>query len=751
MSKLTEMILYICTLSHTLKNMTGQKVIIVKEGGGAQYTRASENTTHIQQKAYAFENTWNDFKKNRKTIQLQRPHLVSEDAWTELIGLFNDSKKTNWLVKVESKLQEKGKHIMFCSDDDVKVALMEIITIESPSKKYIKNICSMVRSAFRVIGREHSWGNGEEFKNLGKPLVFSGNPMTSAHEYAIIKEKCKNSKSRGKHGSAVSVVIVYMMMICYLDKLLAWVSMFVKGSIKQTERIVNFAYLVMLYAFLMHESSRVSEITKILKHENLYIPLHDHVYWLTLVFIKPETLAYLLSNNVLTHYVIELYKGKKLQQVRPRMKSVIPCPYNSIDLMFMYIVCMRIILTINPFALCTLVFKQNLNYTSLRSMHAKMHDIFKLIKYYCLRYTAAEEDIRGNIPPFWTRFRMGHTFTSNVKDQYAKNNNRVKVDDKDLAIGMDVFENATDPKIIPFEFNDLENSRPTYNPSWSATTFKDNQEMQYDFENTHIMVKKMLEGEDEDTKTILLDRLKETAILEWLKLIPFGDHMKLSPKLYPSSFFRFFTNARKRALVYFTTVDEPSCIPELWSFPQVVYGNWRKLLNIKCASPPPLERIKSGTKDGDTKDIDTKGDASDNASDNASDSDSDNGWSDGFEISDIEPNNVVVICCENGKDVCALRVPSLNDKYVWIVRVKSVKLLQKRTHDGLQMANIKATFFKNNERDFTQTSFPSITTTIKVCETSIFHIFEEENTNVTLDDSQIDEITNFIQTRDPTQ
>jgi hypothetical protein len=64
------------------------------------------------------------------------------------------------------------------------------------------------------------------------------------------------------------------------------------------------------------------------------------------------------------------------------------------------------------------------------------------------------------------------------------------------------------------------------------------------------------------------------------------------------------------------------------------------------------------------------------------------------------------------------------------------------------MANIKGIFFKNKERDFTQTVLPSITTSIKVCETSVFHIFEEDNANVTLDDSQVEEITNFIKTRD---
>lgn len=728
----------------TPEKMSGRKVIIVKEGGGAQYTPAAENATHIQEKAYAFDNTWADFKATRRTTSLQRPYLVSEQAWDELMGLYHDSKKINWLVKVENNIHQRGKNLMFCTDDDVKASLLDILTLESPSKKYIKNICSMVRSAFRVIGREHSWGNGEEYKNLGRPLVFSGNPMTSAHEYAIIKDKCKNCKGRGKHGYAVSIVIVYMMLMCYLEKLLGLVSRFVSGAIKQVERIVNFTYLVMLYAFLMHEASRVSEITKYLKHENLYIPLHDQVYWLTLVFIKPQTLTYLLNNNILTHYVIELHKGKTLQHVRPRMKSIIPCPYNSIDLMFIYIVCMRIILTLNPSALSVFVFKQNLNYTSLRLIHAKMHAIFKQVKFYCLRYAAAEEDIRGNITPFWTRFRMGHTFTSNVKDQYAKNNNRVNIDDKNLAIGMDVFENATDPKIIPFEFNDLENSRPTYNRSWLETAFKDNKEMQFDFESTHVMVNKMLDGEDDDTKTILLDRLKETSILEWLKHLPFGDHLKLSAKLYPTEFFELFTNARQGVREYFTVVNEPSCIPELWSFPQIVYGNWRKLLNIKDATPPPIECIP--------KEAVTKSDGdypmSDSDSDSDIESESDNGWSDGFEISNIEPNNIVVICCENSKDMCALRVPLLEDAFVWIVRVKSINILRKRTSDGLKMANIKGIFFKNKERDFTQTVLPSITTSIKVCETSVFHIFEEDNANVTLDDSQVEEITNFIKTRD---
>jgi hypothetical protein len=122
----------------------------------------------------------------------------------------------------------------------------------------------------------------------------------------------------------------------------------------------------------------------------------------------------------------------------------------------------------------------------------------------------------------------------------------------------------------------------------------------------------------------------------------------------------------------------------------------------------------------------------------------DKGWTDGFELEDVEKDDIVVLYCEDPRDKCALRVASI-DKLVWIARIIKISVLKKRSSSGLKLASITATFYRNTEKDFTKPVKPSVTTQMKITETSLLHVFKEDSFDVvSLDDSQIQEVTEFI-------
>jgi hypothetical protein len=446
---------------------------------GPKYTDKGENNTLIQQKGLAFQDSWGYFREHG-LVGLEKPISVRVDeAWTRVYKLYSDPAYATKL-KYARVLSGAGLDLLNCSEDDVRATLDHFIRDETRARRqqYLKEIASDVRDMFRCIGREHRYGEGEVFHSGGFLLMHSGNPMTTATEDALVDKLIERvgkavATDPKTLGHPISIVGCIMTMTFHLSKVITMMVRWAFGELKQVERIANLANLVLIYAFMMHEGGRPGEFLKHLKHSHLYFPLHQKVYWLTLVIIRPETLRYLLINDKITHYALSPFKSKRAQIFQPRLKAVIPHAYNSIDLVMIYVICMRCMLALIPSKFGMNVFKHHSNFSTYRGERNEDLDQEDLT-FYSIRRGAAEEDKKFKITGWWTKMRMGHSDESTMKDQYARNQgNRVKAYGEVLKLGCDVRDQPVSDKRIKLEYVPLGASWCVYDTEWVNDTFDD--------------------------------------------------------------------------------------------------------------------------------------------------------------------------------------------------------------------------------------------------------------------------------------
>ena len=703
--------------------MADRKVIIVKEGGGACYTRAGENEGTIVNKAFIFLETWG--KDN-----MERPSFVQDDtAWDAVMDLYKDSDKVSWI----KKMKEEGVDVMSCNEQDIR----EFMSTELFDKRNIKkktsinNMVSAVRGMFRAIGREHAYGNGHVYNNLGRFLVNSGNPMTTATERyleekleKIMKGRNESSKKKidDKYGLPLSIVSGYTLLLYHLDRLAVLVDKWKRGQIKQSERIVNLCMLIMVYAFLLHEGSRPIELVSHMRHKDMFFPLHKRVYMLTLVFLSPETLRFLIENNGIPYYVCAFFKGKDKQKRVLRMKSVIPCAYNVLDLTWLYTICMKVRMMVAGDG--TDLFKEGLNMTSLRHRLLKKKEVFKDMTFYSFRYGAAEEDKKSNIDGSWTRTRMGHTAVSMMKERYAKNlDKRVG----DCPLGMDNYEVATNPKVISLEMNMIDDGGCCFDTEWLDKTFGENEKMKEEFVAVSDLVEKFCENDDMDA----YDELKERHLDFDLEDLPLGTHIAVPVEMLKNEEVKkIYDDSRKGVIPAFGSVPEPKIVPELWSFPQVMYGNWRKLLDTPetYKSKDFILATKDNSKDSKKRTRVDEGKAKKKAKLDQLECEKeiDEGSGDEDEAieaetrpccADIEPGDHVVILCKDARDACALKLPNF-EAYVWIARAEKG---MKRSGD------FKGKFYRNIDKKLDGALvMRDKAEVVRIVDDSIVHIFGAE-------------------------
>lgn len=694
-----------------------RRVIVVKEGGGALYTRPGENEETITNKAFCFINTWQYFCNAEDVTKLHRPSFVKDiTAWNHVMKMYQDTSKVGWI----KRMMDEGMDLMSCNEQAVREFLSKDIfdTRKINKKSTINNMCSSVRGMFRDIGREHAYGHGQIYKHLGSFLVDSANPLTTATERYleqklenIMKSHNETSKRQpgDKYGPPLSIITAYTIMLYHLVKLIKSVTKWQIKQCKQVERIVNLALLTLTYMFLMHEGSRPIELGSHLEHAHLFFPLHKRVYMLTLVFLSPSTLNYIMSNNLIPYYACGFYKGKDKQHKLYRLKSVIPSSFNAIDLPWIYTICMKIILLVSPTSLTKMVFKQNLNLTSLRHRILKNIAVFLGTTFYGFRYGAAEEDKKAKIDPNWTRQRMGHTSTSLMKDRYAKNEGK-RIADSPL--GLDAFDTPTNPKLINLEMNVIDEGGCAYDTQWLENSIPD-LEMRKEFTEVSSLVSKFCEYQDHASYVELLERFKEShPTMDFLTELPLGTHFMIHPQLMSDNLKVIFDTTVSYLQQTFAYTSQPRIIPDLWSFPQVMYGNWRKLLDIpdkystkdfivppKKTEPnkkPRLEEIITSTDDMEYDDDPT--------------------------VSDIEPNDHVVILCKQPSDPSALQLPNIPNTFVWIVKAR--RAVSKKT--GM----LTGTFYKNKTKDITAPLLMATKPeTVHVVDDCIVHIFAADPDN----------------------
>lgn len=731
---------------------------------GPKYTPKGQNENLLQMKAYAFQETYKLFLSGTPLDGLVKPSKVDDSAWEEVVCIFKEKDRVRWLKLLVGTYDI---NILSCTEDDIRNILEKYVferesNKEITSKKTIADICTTIRMLFRNIGREWDWCDRKDFDLMGTFLVNSGNPMTTGTENLLKARLLRDKKDKIKKGEklagAVSIPMAYTFLVYLLSILIKDINGYISGRITQKERIVNLAYLILLWTISMHEGPRYGEIVDHLKYTNLYVPLHKKVYWLAFAFLDMKTLRHLLLGNHISHYVMSLYKSKKVREERPRMKSVIPTPYNSIDLFTIFIFCMKCILTLDfegQLYTSLKVFKKK-NYSDLRKEKVK-HICTKKMTFYSCRYGAAVDDVRSSIEvkESWTRYRMGHTPTSQMKEKYGKNKDRVEMGNMHAPMGLDVFEGATyeNNKGIMLEFYPMNTFNCTYNTSWCSETFKNDSDMSQHFDEVVNNINQFVDA-DEDKKENIKNRLKAYAPCDfsWINEFPMGFHINFPnelmnnnmKKLLDESLDILCTNEGGRLCI--DEVDVPKRIPEVWSFPQVIYGNWRPLLSddisIQLQKPPLLciqTQVKSRKRPRlcDIQEVHSEVHIEKHKKDNISkekisfDNDDDR-----YELSDIEVGNCIVIYCTT-KDKYSYDIGG--EKYVWFMKVQKVNIIASR-----QIARSRGWFYMYKDGKFIMDSKP-YKHYVDISLNSLVQIYKlEDNESLELTEENINDIQDWF-------
>lgn len=697
---------------------------------GPNYTKLGENVTLIQQKGIAFQDSWGYFREHGLT-GLQKPLSVRVDeAWNQVYTLYSDPAYAIKL-KYARVLSDAGLDLLNCTEDEVRATLDKYIRDETRARRqqYLKEIASDVRGMFRCIGRENMYGEGQVYQSGGFILMNSGNPMTTASEEALVArliERVGRAVATDPQtlGHPISVVGGIMTMIYHLSKLITMMTRWAFGDLKQVERIANLANLVLMYAFMMHEAGRPGEFLKHLEHTHLYFPLHQKVYWLTLVIIRPDTLKYLLVNDKITHYALSPFKSKQAQIFQPRLKAVIPHAYNSIDLVMIYIICMRCILALMPSQFGLKVFKHHSNFSGYQSDRNEELDQEGLT-FYSFRRAAAEEDKKFKITGWWTKMRMGHSDASTQKNQYARNQgNRVKAFGEALKLGCDVRDEPVSTKQIKLEYVPLGASGCVYDTEWLTNTFDDAPlAMRQDFVDATKIVDEFMASTDSSSLVDYVEkqfvvsseewkeeRVRDLNFTEWREQIPLGFHYKFPGEMCQKNLTAKYDDAKSHLEVSFAEVAVPRFIPEIYSFCLIIYGNLRylvdKVAKATCdlLSKPIVVDEPQGEPQDEAGPSNAAADAAICSSDGSAGSrDSHESWDDGVDLSQIKVGNYVVIVCDDPRDVCALRIPNMHEKWVFIGKVTklegTVKTKKFASGKSSKVLDICARFMMNDAKD----------------------------------------------------
>jgi hypothetical protein len=717
---------------------TGGKTLILPD---ISWVKDGEKQAIIEDKAVAFHKNWRRIKEARK---LKKPKDINKEAWRDIKKLKKNKDFVKWLKRVE----DAGYDITTCTEDDMRAFLTEYIDQSNIKKtKTIKSTITILRSAFRTMGRERHFGTKDSpvvFR--GKTYIHTGNPMTESLQKELVNNLIEAVSTKRKRdatdsdedepgggatgaataatvidpeqaermGFPMSVAAAYVIMIHFLAEAMEMYVRFQKGELHSTAQIVNLFNLVLMYMFCLHEGTRPGDVSRNFKHSEISIIGNEVVYGLTLAILKPQTYRYLIEGNVLTTFKIGCYKGKTQGDVLERVKRVIPTPYNSLDFVHIYVIIMRALISLVPEQVFKRqrVFKPKLNLTSLRARkchHTKLNNA----TFYSLRYGGAEDDEKAHIPEEWTRRRMGHTPISNMKDEYAKNKAaRATFDGQDLALGMD---HITDDACvtIPLHFTPVDQGGLVFQPQWLDTLFAGEADEGVradfieDFTQCHELVKSWIEGESPDeSKADLLTRVTNRDInpISWHKQIPFGAHIIIPTALCPEGLRQMYDNAVECLESIFRAVEVPNRVPELYSFPQVFYGDWQVLIGRSSSANTYIHKVdaeddvarsevapgvapRAPPKKKRRKQQSAVVDAVEPApivDDYIEDIE--------YRYDTIEVGDTVVILCRQPKDKAALRI---GEKFVWLVTV------QKHTefHDGSY--EIKGKFLFNPEKDIT--------------------------------------------------
>lgn len=553
---------------------------------GAEYTPEGERLDICLQKAVAFNHIkHNVFDSN--DIPNKPFDFISDISWSDLVkNLLVKEDKVIVRFKAMDYLVKNKVDVMMCDEETTRDILVKYITKEKNinAKASVDKICSAFRMAFKAIGREHSYAEGQILDFMNKPYVNTKNPITSSSVKIInemISEKTGGESIKPKKYSAVaSFAVIYTHILLFFQKALVLKE---KGVGKL--EMINNAALAMILSLMMHEGGRPGEFFRKIRHQDLYFATQEFemVYFLTLVFLSPQCLNELMEKHVFKKFTYDIYKGKDKQEYRGRHKSVIPCFYNMLDLCFLYVLYMKIIFDPTDFD-PMYVFDTTKNYS-----HYLATRVVNTVKFtfYAIRYACCEEDKKYGIEPKWSKYTLGHSAKSVQKDKYANNKDeRVKCGADVCPLGVDMLPNKNmhdDAADIPLEFKPLEGCIVPPKLNLDVLSPESREEFIKVVQLTQLFVE---ENCEESYKTLC------ELYNPDLSSIKIGiDNFTIPNGALPSNLHNIYRSSVDYFKRHFSSFTLPSSFikPWIWSYVQTRFGDFSKL--IKGASEKMLDPV----------------------------------------------------------------------------------------------------------------------------------------------------------------
>ena len=438
------------------------------------YTDEGEHKEAIATNAVMFRDTWPvvkdmivvttekdvklDFKRLDMEVLNQKAGslLYGPSLWNKFkVNVYDVTKpickdRISILFKIENAL-EKDKTLLLCSEVEIQYA-MRVVGKDWATHATVNSNVSLLRRALFNIGREYKWKDGAPVLHMGHTLVLPYNPVTDTIKKDLFDiadanvddDGGSNARSYGGPTSLPFISWYTTQLMSDFIKKVEDARKPVKIGGQTASQILNAGQLNILMMFLAHTGARPGNVVQFLKYSDLYFnELHKKVYWLSLVFVKPTTLWYIVKNDIIKKYIMNLHNGEKNGGKKKRdttlhwEKSTIPCEYNMLDLPYITVIIWRIL---GHFGLRfddDLVFKRAPQKRFSELLGTKNDKLnIKNFVMYSLRYGAAKEDVESGIVPVdVTRERMTHTlFSTTAENVYAACDKRIQIDGQDLAL-----------------------------------------------------------------------------------------------------------------------------------------------------------------------------------------------------------------------------------------------------------------------------------------------------------------------------
>ena len=596
-----------------------------------QFTLSDDKLLLVRRKLFIFRETWNivrDVKKSEKQTIFWDSYNVKvkfTDYHDEVIAkqllesVYLNANRVRYLKMLEGILSEKHKHnslnmkdlLLFGSETTYEEALQAYISNNEDirSDEYVVRLLNDVRLCLFLIGREYEWkhdGKHVSAKMPGDvPIVIGDacNPISNSLKQNVrnylkglkrmgkitvvtkeIKDDECNNNSDNDSDAMVRTLckncLPASIAVCYhlIQEILLELLQSVRKQLVSS-RITNLANVLLVTMCCLHEGCRPVEVILSQKHSNFYFWFNEVQYpILVLAFVKPETLCTLMESGVLLRYTVDFYKAKKLKKYRSRVKSWLPIQYNSLDLATIYVIVMRILAAYDLQSMCDKIINTSDQAKLTKRLKTIVNGMcIQKLSWYSIRTAAAEEDKEFNIPIKWSRYRMGHTKDSPMINRYANNlNQRVVVDEHVSLLGCDVSaEGATDDDIVPLFFK-KEQGQVSLNQNDIPI------DITSELNKVHNALRKLIcDNNTLQPNSKLYIAKDKTALLADLRMIPFGSEFVFMDKLIPTSatYRNNVSETHKAVQTFFKPVVKDYNKIVLWSYPQVMYGEFNSKLN----------------------------------------------------------------------------------------------------------------------------------------------------------------------------